>query len=493
MTRHTTWLCEACRGWRRTVSRGEGPCVVCQNHRHLNGEGLCRLCRRQAALVRTTRRNTAADEANKHGQQLFIVGTFRQRRHRPTPRATRAILPPGYPVTHRQLVLMNPEWDFKRGSTSPAEPRDQVLATALLEAAEEHATRYGWSRTRKVEARTAIRILLGLQDTPGAPIKASDIMNLARAGIAGQPVIDILKRIGMLEEDREPSVTRWFHEKVAALPEPMASELHIWMTVMRDGSDTPPRRRLRSPVTIRFQLNHALPALTKWADEGHTSLREIARADVLAALPDGGTPRSAVGQGLRSIFTILKGRKVIFTNPTARIRTGRPEERQPLPLGEADGLAAVREALSSPDPARAAMTALVAFHALRNHHLRNLMLVDVDRVRLNLDNRTVVLANPVRKLLTQWLNYRATRWPKTLNPYVFVNPYTAVRTCKVSSPYINQTVGMRVQDIREDRILHEAQATGGDVRRLCDLFGLSIPGAQRYTDTIEHPDLKQET
>jgi hypothetical protein len=44
-----------------------------------------------------------------------------------------------------------------------------------------------------------------------------------------------------------------------------------------------------------------------------------------------------------------------------------------------------------------------------------------------------------------------------------------------------------VQAIREDRILHEAHATKGDVRHLCDLFGLSVAGAQRYTATLDHP------
>ena len=105
VTRHTSWLCEACRGWRRRVSKGDGSCVICRDWRALNGEGLCRLCRRQAALVRTMLRNVTAAEANRHGQQLFIVGTFRQRRPSPAPRAQRASQPPGYPVTHRQLVL----------------------------------------------------------------------------------------------------------------------------------------------------------------------------------------------------------------------------------------------------------------------------------------------------------------------------------------------------------------------------------------------------
>jgi hypothetical protein len=43
------------------------------------------------------------------------------------------------------------------------------------------------------------------------------------------------------------------------------------------------------------------------------------------------------------------------------------------------------------------------------------------------------------------------------------------------------------QAIREDRILHEAHATSGDVLPLIDLSGLSVEGAQRYTATVDHP------
>jgi hypothetical protein len=37
------------------------------------------------------------------------------------------------------------------------------------------------------------------------------------------------------------------------------------------------------------------------------------------------------------------------------------------------------------------------------------------------------------------------------------------------------------QRIRQDRILSEADATGGDIRALCDLFGISIASAYRYS------------
>ncbi|WP_395108474.1 hypothetical protein [Actinomadura sp. SCN-SB] len=228
-----------------------------------------------------------------------------------------------------------------------------------------------------------------------------------------------------------------------------------------------------------------------WAAAGHTSLREISRADVLAVLPGEGTPRATIGQGLRSIFTVLKGRKVIFTNPISHVRTGRAEERQPLPLDEATELLRLRQALDSTEPARAAMAALVAFHGLRNQQLRELLLADADGVRLRIGDRTVLLADPVRQRLTRWLDHRAARWPATLNAHLFVNAYTAVRIGKVSHFYVIETVGMPPHRIREDRILDEAHATGGDVRRLCDLFGLSIKGAERYTSTLETPDLVQ--
>jgi hypothetical protein len=44
--------------------------------------------------------------------------------------------------------------------------------------------------------------------------------------------------------------------------------------------------------------------------------------------------------------------------------------------------------------------------------------------------------------------------------------------------------------LRQDRILDEAHATGGDVRRIRDLLGVTIDTALRYTATLEHPDLR---
>lgn len=42
--------------------------------------------------------------------------------------------------------------------------------------------------------------------------------------------------------------------------------------------------------------------------------------------------------------------------------------------------------------------------------------------------------------------------------------------------------------MREDRIPDEAHASG-DIRRLVDLFGLTVKGAQRYAATLDLPGL----
>jgi hypothetical protein len=44
--------------------------------------------------------------------------------------------------------------------------------------------------------------------------------------------------------------------------------------------------------------------------------------------------------------------------------------------------------------------------------------------------------------------------------------------------------------MREDRILQEIHATGGDILRICDLFGLSVEAAVRYPVAPTHSDLE---
>ncbi|MEV8442152.1 hypothetical protein AB0425_32655, partial [Actinosynnema sp. NPDC051121] len=215
-------------------------------------------------------------------------------------------------------------------------------------------------------------------------------------------------------------------------------------------------------------------------------LREIGRDEVLAALPAGGNDRYTVGAGLRSIFTVLKAHKVVFTDPTSRLRLGAPERRQPLPAD----LDLMQEGLTSPNPTRAAMTALLAFHGLAAGQLRTLQLTDIRDGRLHLDGRTILLAEPVRVRLGAYLDYRTQRWPHTANPHLFIHHRTALGVNPVGTRWPGLVLGTAARDIRTDRILDEVRATGGDLRRICALFGMSVKGAARYTSTVEHSGLR---
>jgi hypothetical protein len=130
-------------------------------------------------------------------------------------------------------------------------------------------------------------------------------------------------------------VDKWFQTAVAELPEQMRHELERWHTIMLKGSSTPPRSKPRSETTTRLYLRWSLPALHSWADSGQTSLREITPEDVSDVLPPSGNPRAAMGQGLRCLFRVLKGHRVMFFNPIGPIRTGTHEIRHPMPLASA--------------------------------------------------------------------------------------------------------------------------------------------------------------
>ncbi|MDQ3157294.1 MAG: hypothetical protein M3Q98_11295 [Actinomycetota bacterium] len=136
--------------------------------------------------------------------------------------------------------------------------------------------------------------------------------------------------------------------------------------------------------------------------------------------------------------------------------------------------------------------ALVAFHALTGKQVRELRLTDIVDGRLILNGRDIPLAAPARTRLTAWLDHRNRTWPGSANSHLLINRRTAPRLVPVGPQFPWQGVTLRPQALREDRILHEIHATGGDIRRICDLFGLSVEGATRYLATVEHPDLTIE-
>jgi hypothetical protein len=268
----------------------------------------------------------------------------------------------------------------------------------------------------------------------------------------------------------------------------MRDQLELWLEVMLNGSTTAPRQRSRDPHTARIQIMGITPIVHAWATAGHQSLAEITPDQVRAALPHSGSHRNWAEFGLRSLFGTLKARKLIFADPTRGLPTTPVNSTTPLPLHTT----AIRDALDSPDPAIALAVALVAFHALTSRQLRELTLTDIVDGRLTLDGRQIPLAGPVRVRLRAWLDHRQRTWPGTINPHLFITRRSAPRLVPVGRqfPWRTRGTNLRPQALREDRILQEIHATDGDIRRICDLFGLTVHGAMRYATTLNHPDLE---
>lgn len=491
--RINAWLCDACKAWR--IKYAEGICRACGITAAVNDDQGCRLCWHQFLAAGGRKNGADLLEANRFGQQLFIANLRHAsagqrrgtRRHRPKQPMTGPV-PAFTPVAHRQLVLFPaPARDLQRGRAHgfPA-PADPAMAAFLDGFVVDYAEKHGWSLTATKIVRRGLTIALGLQDTPGAPLRATDILGLQQIGTNTLRLLEVCAATGLLEDDREPAVNKWFSTAIAGLPEQMRHELGRWYVVMTHGSMSPPRSRPRTEQTIRLYLRWSLPALNAWAAAGHTTLREVTAEDVTEVLPGSGNPRATMGQGLRCLFRVLKAHRVVFFNPIGSIRTGTHETRQPMPVAASS----LREAINSSSPARAAVTAIVAFHGLRSGQVRKLQLTDIHDGRLHIDQRVIPLAQPVRDRLAAWLAYRENRWPKTTNPHLFISRRTALDSSAVGIWWVNTSMGMTVQEIREDRILHELHANGGDIRRLCDMFGLSIPGAARYSAVLTHPDLR---
>jgi hypothetical protein len=493
VVRKHKWLCWGCRSWRTKFEIS--TCTSCGREITVDSDSVCRLCWRQAASLRWTKTGLSLTDANCHGQQLFLANLHQRGKRAATvapavPRPTRfPLATPPRPVAHRQLTLVDPPRDLLAGKQAgfppPSEPE---IVGYLLDRMREHANQHGWSSKTIKRARRAIEILFALQDTPGAPIKTSVIHQLPTIELPAERIRDFLAQHRWVEDDRIPVIQTWFDNQVAGLPTQMITELRLWSTVLWEGHDTVPRSRARARNTVQIKLRWVLPTLRSWAAQGVHSLREVGRDEVIAALPASGNDRYTLGTGLRSVFTVLKAHKIVFINPTARLRLGAPERREPLPADRE----LIQQGLTSPDPTRAAMTALLAFHGLAPGELRTLLQTDIRDGRVHLNGRTILLAEPVRVRLAAYLNYRNQRWPHTANQHLFIHHRTALGTKAVGTRWPGLVLGTAARDIRTDRILDEVRATGGDLRRICALFGMSVAGATRYTAILDHPDLVQQ-
>ena len=326
----------------------------------------------------------------------------------------------------------------------------------------DHARRYGWSVRQRNAVIQSLRLLQILRPTLTAKVRASDVVALRRYDGTITSTLDVLAESRLLIDDVPTRVERYFNTKFiesGALPDTMREHLQLWLQIMLGGSRQAPRQLPREPETVELHIQGLAPVVQAWVEAGRQSFAEISKDDILAALE--------------------------AEDYVTAVRPGwyrhRPLVRQ-----------VTRAELDSPNPAVALAIALVTFHGLTGKQVRELHLADIVDGRLHLDGRDIPLAAPVRTRLAAWLDHRNRTWPATANPHLLINRRTAPRLVPSGPSFPWKEIRIRPRALREDRILHEIHATGGDVRRIYDLFGLSVEGATRYLKTVEHPDLRNE-
>jgi integrase len=212
----------------------------------------------------------------------------------------------------------------------------------------------------------------------------------------------------------------------------------------------------------------------------NTRPRQVTTDDVTAELaPLTGATRLLALSAMRSLFGTLRTRRVLFTNPAAPL-TGRRIQPPPvLPLD--DGLRASLLGRLH-DPGERLIVLLAGVHALRPAGICALRLDDADPAAgiLLVGGRARPLDRLTADQLRAWLQARHARWPATADQHLLINRSTGGGSGPVRRGYIQATMhglDITTQNLRADRLLGQAQASGGDPLQLTRLFGISDQAA----------------
>jgi len=423
MTRLTGGLCRACRlfRWKHPL----GTCPYCGRQQPIGAFGGCRSC--QAA----NRAARALDRAQ------------RKRRAKP--------------------VL------------SPADVQ-------LLNALAGYGGARGWAPGTLLRARGAlIAVLTSGHDLGQRPW---DVEYLRRF-LTGRHrvtlrVVEFLTDEGLVRTNPRAALEQWLARRLAALPAPVAAEVRIWTEALHGRG--PRAGRPRHPRTIEAYLRVLETPLGAWAGQ-YGSLRQVTTEDVTAqlALFTGATRLLALS-AMRSLFTTLKARRVLFTNPAAPL-TGRALQPPPvLPLDDT-----LRAGLLGRlnEPSERLIVLLAGVHALRPSQICGLTLDAIGPAAstLLISGRARPLDQLTADHLRAWLQARHARWPATANPHLLINRSTAGGLKPVGRSYVQAAMrraGITAAELRADRLLNEALASGGDPLQLTHLFGISDPTTIRY-------------
>jgi integrase len=341
----------------------------------------------------------------------------------------------------------------------------------------------GWSTLSLLRVLAGLQLVVeGRPDRQPIPVSELRVVLGVTRGVRLARVAQVLHVEGLLVEDAVPTMRSWIEERCQTLPDGFQTEVRAWLLRLLDGDA---RARPRSASTIYGYFGRTRPHLLSWsATRGQ--LREVTEDDVRAVLDQlRGHRLAGTFVALRSLFRFAKRHRLVFADPTRRLHIGHAvPTRALLPMTDTQ-IAAVQA--TAVTPAQRLVVALVAVHAARAGAIRELTLDDIDLAgrRITLAGHPQRLSAFVHGALLDWLQERQRIWPRTPNRHVLVSAVTATGTAAVSDYYLSWHLllrGVQLEQIRADRVLHEALAVRADPLHLAAMFHLSTATAIAYAD-----------
>ncbi|MGN9846066.1 tyrosine-type recombinase/integrase [Nonomuraea sp. H19] len=474
-----------------------GQCASCHRDVPIK-KGYCRLCWLQASLEAKDQVTVLEPFLRRLTcQQLFLSNMHRQRSQDPGPRIgrqgrrrSRPQPPPAQPeiFPHRWAQLRLPitvRRDYARfDRRRHADPANPALRTARAAAAALAEAR-GWTRWIISDVDRALVMLLSTH-TPGDMIRFSELFpKLRHHGLSVGRTVEVLARIGLLDDDRVPAFDSWLAGKLSGIAPGIAADVEAWARLLHEGG---PRQRARSIQTVWSYVTEIRPVLLDWS-RTYDHLREVTRDDIVTIKDTlQGAKRENTIVALRSLMRFCRKSGRIFRDPTIRIRIARRPEKVILPLASGDIDHAVATATT---PAIRLILALAAVHAARPKMIRDLQLDDIDlgNHRITIGGHLRPLDELTRQALLAWLDYRRSRWPRTANPHLLLTQHTAMENSPVGKLWVTNAVrGLTatLERLRIDRQLEEALTRGPDPLHLAAVFGIDDKTAIRYADAARH-------
>jgi site-specific recombinase XerD len=499
-------LCPGCRGFRDRPHRFPlQRCDRCGTPQVPCWEGLCRGCcldlsHNPASAPEQPWRQLSLGKPYTFNLTIHWVQLCIPQHERRWAQSPPAIATPSHPVSPHLLApgqqpLLHLPRDWTAIGSLPIEelPALTPAAEQLIDDFQAYMHDQHWGAGPEKSSLRAIRVLVSWLGAE-APIPEDDIRTLSATErrARGKRLIQFLATRNMLvPSPRSDRDERKINSLIEAHPRTLAAELRAWVTVLRGEGRK--RHRPTSWGTICRYMYCLTPVITTWSTR-IDSFREVTDDDIKTVLQaHKGSRPATVHVALRSLFRALKQERLIFSDPTTGFTAPKPGSiPKPLASNQLQGI--IDRAHT---PAAKFVVVLVALHGMGSQDVTRLLASN-----LNLSNgrlitmrgglsHTIYLDELTHAIATEWLRERHRRWPTCTNPHLIVTQNTAADTAgppmhRTTINRIFKNLGLNPQQVRIDRIYHEAQVTADPIH-LMRLFGISASTAMRYVQTA-HPE-----